>query len=95
MFNYVKLTLLCHWLMGHLSFATSSTSNETKPLFIGGFYGVNVSSKGWSSEGVIPAVQMALDHVNSDPSILSGYTLHQHWRDSKVSLLACGLSNKP
>ena len=57
----------------------------TEDLYIGTFYGVNVSSKGWSSKGVMPAVQMALDHVNRNQSILPGYTLHEDWRDSKVS----------
>ncbi|XP_067042004.1 gamma-aminobutyric acid type B receptor subunit 2-like isoform X2 [Acropora muricata] len=52
-------------------------------LHLGTFYGVNVFSKGWSSEGAMPAVRMALDHVNKDPSILPGYTLREHWRDSK------------
>lgn len=57
----------------------------TEDLYIGTFYAVNVSSKGWSSEGVMPAVGMALDHVNRHQSILTGYTLYEDWRDSKVS----------
>ncbi|XP_068719993.1 gamma-aminobutyric acid type B receptor subunit 2-like [Montipora capricornis] len=52
-------------------------------LYIGTFYGVNVSAKGWSSEGIMPAVRMALNHVNKDHSILPGYTLREDWRDSK------------
>lgn len=65
-------------------------------LYIGTFYGINVSSKGWSSKGVMPAVQMALDHVNRDRSILPGYMLYEDWRDSKVTtvsdvFLACRL----
>ena len=65
-------------------------------LYIGTFYGVNVSSKGWSSKGVMPAVQMALDHINRDRSILRGYMLYEDWRDSKVTtvsdvFLACRL----
>lgn len=45
---------------------------------------MNVSSQGWSSRGVMPAVQMALDHVNRDPVILPDFTLYEDWRDSKV-----------
>lgn len=56
-------------------------------LHLGTFYGVNVFSKGWSSEGAMPAVRMALDHVNKDPSILPEYTLREHWRDSKVYVI--------
>ncbi|XP_078371637.1 gamma-aminobutyric acid type B receptor subunit 2-like [Oculina patagonica] len=61
----------------------SKWASGTENLYIGTFYGVNVSSKGWSSKGVMPAVQMALDHVNRNQTILPGYTLHEDWRDSK------------
>lgn len=60
-------------------------------LYIGTFYGVNVSSKGWRSRGVMPAVQMALDHVNRDPVILRDFTLYEDWRDSKVIIELCSL----
>ena len=70
--------LLCNSLM-------SKWVSGTEDLYIGTFYAVSVSSKGWSSKGVMPAVQMALDHVNNNQSILPGYTLHEDWRDSKVS----------
>ena len=59
-------------------------AHSLENLYIGTFYGINVSSKGWSSKGVMPAVQMALEHVNGDQSILAGYSLHEDWRDSKV-----------
>ena len=59
-------------------------------LYIGTFYNrVNTSSDGWSSQAAMYAVQMALDHVNRDQSILPGYTLHENWRDSKVTIEIC------
>ena len=74
------------WILICLSIVREFSSGKEK-LYIGTFYGVNVSSIGWSSEGVMPAVQMALDHVNKDQSILPEYTLHEDWRDSKVTLV--------
>ena len=56
--------------------------NQTCPLFIaflisfGGIY---------KSNGAIPGVQIALDEINSDPSMLPGYTLHYTLKDSNVS----------
>ena len=36
------------------------------------------------SSGVIPGVQLAINQINSDPSILSGYTLHYTLLDTQV-----------
>ena len=78
MLNLSLWLLLCNSLMSQLV-------SGTEDLYIGTFYAVSVSSKGWSSKGVMPAVQMALDHVNKNQSILPGYMLQEDWRDSKVS----------
>ena len=36
-------------------------------------------------QGVLPAVILALRHINDDRSILTGYKLIMEWRDTKVS----------
>lgn len=36
------------------------------------------------SIGALPGVQIALDHVNSNPSLLPGYTLHYTLTPSQV-----------
>ena len=42
---------------------------------------------GFNSSGALPAVDMALEDINSDPDILSGYNLmYDKVRDSMVSL---------
>lgn len=44
---------------------------------------------GFESIGALPGVQIALDYVNSDPSILSGYSLHYTLIDSQVIIYFC------
>ena len=38
----------------------------------------------FASVGALPGVQIALDYINSQPSILPGYTLHYTLTDSQV-----------
>ena len=75
--------ILCYFL------TTASVKNadvsSKKNLYIGGFFGVNITEAGaWSSAALIPALEMALDHVNNDSNILADYQLNYEWRDSKV-----------
>ena len=37
-----------------------------------------------SGEGVLPAVQLAMNHVNEDNSILPHHRLHLIWNDTQV-----------
>ena len=47
---------------------------------------VSYGQHGLNSSGALPAVDMALEHINSDPDILSGYNLmYDKVRDSMVS----------
>ncbi|XP_029193493.2 gamma-aminobutyric acid type B receptor subunit 1-like isoform X2 [Acropora millepora] len=72
--------ILCYFL------TTSSVKDVSskKDLYIGGFFGVNITEAGaWSSAALIPALEMALDHVNNDSNILADYQLNYVWRDSK------------
>ena len=60
----------------------SVNENMTCPLYIAlmmAFDGDYITS------GVIPAVQLALDEINNDSSILPGYTLHYTLIPSRVS----------
>ena len=57
--------------------------NVTCPLFV-----ELITSFGGSfvSSGIVPAIQVALDQINSRPDILPGYTLHYALLDSQVSI---------
>ena len=48
----------------------------------------------YRSSGTIPGVQVALDQINSDPTLLPGYQLHYTLTDSQVcARLYCVLQN--
>ncbi|KXJ12256.1 Gamma-aminobutyric acid type B receptor subunit 1 [Exaiptasia diaphana] len=53
-----------------------------KSLYIGAFFGVNVSDGGWSSQALIYSLELALHHINNDSTILKDYRLWYEWRDS-------------
>ena len=59
-----------------------------KELWIGAFFTVDISDGGWSSAGVLPAVEMALEDVNNSTEILRDYTLKMDWRDTKVGFIS-------
>lgn len=54
---------------------------STTPLY----FGLMMSFGGsFRSVGTVPGIQVALDQVNSDPSLLPGYSLHFILTDSQV-----------
>ena len=69
---------------------SGSDSNGTCPLYIAlilSFGGDFISS------GAVPGVQLALDQINADPTILPGYSLHYSLTNSNVSLLQSEMSS--
>ena len=63
----------------------SVAENGTCPLYVA----LMVSFGGeFDSSGVIPGVQMAIDQINNDPTVLPGYTLHYTLTATRVSNLS-------
>lgn len=60
----------------------SVANNRTCPLYIALMmsYGGDLDSS-----GVLPGVQVAIDQINNDPTILPGYTLHYILIKTKVN----------
>lgn len=57
-------------------------ADDRKPLV----FGLIMSFGGsFDSSGAVPAVRVALDRINNDPTLLPGYTLHYALSDSRVS----------
>ena len=81
-FHYFKLLFgLCLLVMGLNYVKTQST--ELKKLELLGF--LPMSGKGWvGGAACLPAVLMALRHVNERKGLLDGYNLTYSWVDSQV-----------
>lgn len=75
------------WNVLFLVFLAQGVKAKPKvKLYIGSFFGVHINeAAAWSSAAVIPAVEMALEHVNKNSTILAQYSLDYIWRDSKAS----------
>ena len=59
-------------------------SDESKQLTLQGF--LPLTGSGWTGGGAcLPAVLMALRHVNERPGLLDGYNLTYSWVDTQVS----------
>ena len=84
MARYITFVICFLW---STSMTITDNSSSRIDLVIGGFFGVNITDGGWSTASAIPAFEMALDHVNSDPNVLTNYRLKYVWRDSKVRKL--------
>ncbi|XP_048582695.1 gamma-aminobutyric acid type B receptor subunit 2 isoform X2 [Nematostella vectensis] len=66
-----------------LALAMKSSANV--PLYIGGFIDLNTTNGGWNSGGVYPAIELALQHINQDQSLLQGIKLELVIKDSRCS----------
>ncbi|XP_072015066.1 gamma-aminobutyric acid type B receptor subunit 1-like [Amphiura filiformis] len=62
--------------------ADDITSNGKIPIYLGGFF----SHTGvWDSSGILPAVEMALEHINARSDILPKYDLKMVWNDTQCT----------
>ncbi|KAL1130637.1 hypothetical protein AAG570_011879 [Ranatra chinensis] len=60
--------------------------NKRHDVYIAGFfpYGRHVAES-HVGRGVMPAVKLAVDHINESPTVLRNYRLHMWWNDTEVS----------
>ena len=64
---------------------TNLTEKREKiPLYIGGIFSMGGD---WDSGGILPAVEMGLDHVNDRVDVLPQYELKMVWNDSQVCVV--------
>ncbi|KAH8036130.1 hypothetical protein HPB51_017941 [Rhipicephalus microplus] len=61
-----------------------SPEDEPEELLIAGFFPTTLNlSEGAIGRGVVPAVNLALRHINSSPHFLPGYRLDIIWNDTQ------------
>lgn len=74
---------------GSVSGGTTDTQKSKDSIHIAGFFPTsslaNISSEGAIGRGVLPAVKLAIYHINNNNDTLPDYKLHISWNDTKVS----------
>lgn len=68
------------WIL--LLCAVFNFSSSLVPIFIGGFFPQR--NEQWDGSSILPAVQLAIEEVNKNSSVLPGYELKMIWNDTKV-----------
>ncbi|XP_041469544.1 uncharacterized protein LOC121419238 isoform X1 [Lytechinus variegatus] len=64
-------------------------SNDDKiPIYLGGFFTLGGN---WDGSGILPVVEMALEHINNRPDLLADYDLRMVWNDTQCD---AGLGTK-
>ncbi|XP_071450034.1 uncharacterized protein [Hetaerina americana] len=59
--------------------------SRRQDVYIAGFFPFGPRGPGGGSlgRGVMPAVKLAVDHINDSPDVLRGYRLHVYWNDTQ------------
>ena len=60
------------------------STDKKIPLYLGGYFSLGGI---WDGSGILPAVEMALEHINERTDILTEYELKMIWNDTQVSRL--------
>ncbi len=68
------------------SLAEANRGNKRTDIYFAAFFPMNPvgSQESKIGHGVMPAVKLAIKHINQSPNILHGYKLHMYWNDTQV-----------
>lgn len=70
-----------------------ASAEHKKSIYIAGFFPTSPDiAEGHIGRGVIPAVDLALHHINNSPHVLRGFNLDLVWNDTRVSFISCDMS---
>ncbi|KAL1456579.1 hypothetical protein WDU94_001300 [Cyamophila willieti] len=59
--------------------------NKRHDVYIAGFFPYTRDiAEGRIGRGVMPAVKLAVDHINESPTVLRNYRLHMWWNDTEA-----------
>lgn len=84
--SWPLLILLLSWFVD----AQRPAANKRHDVYVAGFFpfGGRVPGsipEGRVGRGVMPAVKLAVEHINENPTVLRNYRLHVWWNDTEVS----------
>lgn len=84
--NVIMRLNFCVWLIFYMASAASKI-NRTD-IYFAAFFPMTPphSHEGLIGHGVMPAVKLAIKHINQSPNILKGYKLHMYWNDTEVRI---------
>lgn len=64
----------------------SSSTSQRGDVYIAGFFPFGkLVAESRLGRGVMPAVKLAVEHINDSPDVLHNYRLHIYWIDTEVS----------
>ncbi|XP_024936247.1 gamma-aminobutyric acid type B receptor subunit 2 isoform X2 [Cephus cinctus] len=87
---HVRLIVAIFWIHAALVCTGQKPINlggvKKRDVYIAGFfpYGRHVPES-HIGRGVMPAVKLAVDHINEDPAMLRNYRLHMWWNDTECN----------
>lgn len=87
---YVLLSTVCRSIMYGIAFCFLLVAlpfgTSRSPLYIGALFPMtSLHNDGWTGgRGILPAAQIALEHVNSAIGILADFELKMIWNDTRV-----------
>ncbi|KAI5730704.1 hypothetical protein M8J76_016596 [Diaphorina citri] len=62
--------------------------NKRHDVYIAGFFPYTRDVvEGKIGRGVMPAVKLAVDHINESPTVLRNYRLHMWWNDTELMFI--------
>ncbi|KAK3723819.1 hypothetical protein QZH41_019497, partial [Actinostola sp. cb2023] len=76
---------LCLALLAHSQAAQGNSTAKKTNIFLGGIFDIKTRARSDSSANMIPAVEMAIKHINEDHTILRDYYLVLQIKDVKCS----------
>ena len=85
--------LINHHLGGQYSRGKHRSGIHRTDIHFAAFFPMGTKTnapEGSIGHGVMPAVRLAIKHINQSPNILRGYKLHMYWNDTEVN--GCWLS---
>lgn len=80
------VTILWAVAIAYVSSQKPSSVTKRHDVYIAGFFPFTPTDfpETRTGRGVMPAVKLAVEHINDSPTVLRNYRLHMWWNDTQV-----------